>query len=119
MNAGSSERLRNHCGKGNDPVRVVVGNAAPVPGDDGLGRGQADAIAPGGPGAGGIRPVEAVKVPGELGRIHPRAGIGDGNTDVPPPRGYGQPDGSLRVAVFDRVVQQDGKQPEKIIRDAF
>ena len=51
------------------------------------------------------RPVEAIKVPGELGRVHPCAGIGYGNTDVSSPHGYRQTDRSRRVTVFDRVVQ--------------
>ena len=90
-----------------------------MPGDNGFRSRQANAIAAGGAGAGGICPVEAVKVPGELGCVHPHTGIRYGNADIPSPHGYRQMDHSRRVAVFDCIIQQNRKQAEEIILDAF
>ena len=48
-----------------------------VPGHDGPGGGQADAVAAAAAGAGGIRPVKPVKQAGKLGGVQPGAGVGD------------------------------------------
>ena len=85
---------------------------SPVPGDDGSGGGQADAVAAGGAVPGGVSPIEAVEVAGELGGVHPLAGIGDQEIEIPPPLRYLQTDGPAGVTVFDRVVQKNGEQTE-------
>ena len=81
-------------------------------GDDGLRGGKPDPVASGGTGAGGIRPVESVKVPGKLRRVYPSAGIGYNNINIFSSLRYAEPNDTLRVTVFDRVVQKNGEQTE-------
>ena len=81
----ASVYLRNHSGESDNPIRIVVRNAALVAGNNGFCSGKPDPVATGGAGAGRIRPVEAVKVPGELGCVHPYAGIGYRDIDIPSP----------------------------------
>ena len=118
INAEASACLRDHSGKCYHSICIVIGDTPLMPGDNGFRSRQANAIAASGAGAGGICPVEAVKVPGELVRIHPCAWVGYGNTDVSSPHGHKQADCPRRVTVFDRVVQKDGKEPEQVVLDA-
>ena len=80
---------------------------AMVPADDGLRRRKPDAIAACGSGTRGVRPVEAVEIPGELRRVQTRAGIRYGQAERPPSSAQGEADGAVRVAVLDRVIQQN------------
>ena len=75
MSAGASAHLWDHCGKGDDSIRIIVGNAALMPGDNRLGGGQANSVTSSGAGAGGICPVKTVKVTGELGGVHSRTWV--------------------------------------------
>ena len=70
INAGALAHLRDDCGKGDDSIRIMVGNAALMPGDNGFGGRQANSVTSSGAGAGGICPVKTVKVTGELGGVH-------------------------------------------------
>ena len=63
----------------------MIGQPSPVAGNDGSGRRRADSISAGSSGSGGVRPVEAVKIAGQLGGIQARAWIGDGKADRPAP----------------------------------
>ena len=94
---------------------VAVEDPAVMTRHNGLGRGKADSIAAGAAGPGGVRPVKAVEVAGQLPGIQPGAGIGDREDHPPPPSGQGQADGAARIAVLYGVVQQDGQQPKQVV----
>ena len=71
-----------------------------MPGNDGPGGGQADAITAAAAGAGGVRPVEPVEQPGQLGGVQGGAGVGDGQKGPAASAGQREADGSPLVAVL-------------------
>lgn len=95
-------------------VFTAVGNPAAVPGDTIALAVDRPIHSRGSAGAGGVRPVKAVEPAGQLGGIRPRAGVGDREIYIPSPLAQGETDRSPWITVFDRVVQQNGKQTKHI-----